>query len=101
MADLGDDGGGRDGSALESLVVVGQEIRRSNPNAIAVDGLYAFTAAFFAMLAVQGLWPAVIAAFPLVVMLYFAWKSSRLFLLTNLIVIVLAVAAMRAGYIPL
>ncbi|MHC3436650.1 hypothetical protein ACYJ1Y_00795 [Natrialbaceae archaeon A-gly3] len=100
MARVTDDGSGVDG-ALESLVVVGQEIRRSNPNAVAVDILYAFTAAFFATLAIRGLWPAVIAAFPLAVMLYFAWKSSRLFLLTNLVVIGLTVAATRAGYMPL
>ncbi|WP_255193055.1 hypothetical protein [Natronobeatus ordinarius] len=100
MAGVDDDGGG-DSGVLESLVVVGQEIQRSNPNAVAVDVLYAFTTAFFATLAVRGFWPAVIAALPLAVLLYFAWQSSRLFLLTNVTVIVVAVAATRAGYMPL
>ncbi|WP_254863238.1 hypothetical protein [Halovivax gelatinilyticus] len=92
--------GGSDG-VVRSIVVVGQEIRRSSANAVAVDVLYVFTTAFFATLAVRGTWPALIAGLPLVVMLAFAWMSSRLFLLTNLIGVGLAVVLTRLGYIPL
>lgn len=98
MAGVGD--GGSDG-AFESLRVVGQEIRRSSANAVAVDLLYVFTAAFFATLAVRGFWPALIAALPIAVLLLFAWMSSRLFFLTNVVVIVTTVAATRAGLVPL
>lgn len=99
MAGVGNDGSG-DG-VLESLVVVGQEVRRSSANAVAVDLLYVFTTAFFATLAVRGFWPMLIAALPIAVLLSFARMSSRLFFLTNLIVIVVTVAATRAGIVPL
>ncbi|MFC4436435.1 MULTISPECIES: hypothetical protein [Natrialbaceae] len=99
MSGVGDDGGG-DG-VLESLVVVGQEVRRSSANAVAVDFLYVFTTAFFATLAVRGFWPALIAALPIAVLLSFAWMSSRLFFLTNVVVIVVTVGATRAGMVPL
>ena len=99
MAEAGEDGGVVD--ALEPLIVVGQEVRRSTVNAIAVDFVYVFATAFFATLAVRGLWPAAIAALPLGVMLAFAWMSSRLFFLLNVIVIGLAVGATWAGFVPL
>ena len=98
MAGVDDDGGAT--GVLESVVVVGQEIRRSSVNAVGVDVLYVFTTAFFATLAVRGLRPAAIAALPLAVMLWFAWMSSRLFFLTNLIVIAATLAAMWAGLVP-
>ncbi|WP_233710756.1 hypothetical protein [Natronococcus pandeyae] len=94
-------GDGDGGGALEPLVVVGQEIRRSSANAVAVDILYVFTTAFFATLAVRGFWPALIAALPIAVLLSFAWMSSRLFFLANVVVIVATVAATRAGLVPL
>ena len=97
MAEVDDDGAT---GVLEPMVIVGQEIRRSSVNAVGVDVLYVFTTAFFATLAVRGLWPAAIAAFPLAVMLWFAWMSSRLFFLTNLIFIAAAVVAMWAGIVP-
>ncbi|WP_235920829.1 hypothetical protein [Natronorubrum halalkaliphilum] len=100
MTDLGDDGR-RDGGIADSLIVVGQEVRRSSVNAVAVDLLYVFTTAFFATLAVRGFWPLLIAALPLAVLLAFAWMSSRLFLLTNLIVLGLAVVATRMDVVPL
>lgn len=93
--------GGDEGGLLESLVIVGQEIRRSSANAIAVDLLYVFTTAFFATLAVRGFWPAVIAALPIAVLLSFAWMSSRLLFITNVLVVVVTVAVTRAGYVPL
>ncbi|WP_241175182.1 hypothetical protein [Natronolimnobius sp. AArcel1] len=86
---------------LESLVIVGQEIRRSSANAVAVDFLYVFTTAFFATLAIRGTWPALIALLPIAVLLSFAWMSSRLFFLTNMLVIGVAVVVTRAGYMPL
>ena len=97
----GETGPGGDGGILESLFVVGQEIRRSSANAVAVDVLYVFTMAFFATLAVRGLWPAIIAAVPVVVLLAFAWMSSRLFLIANLVTIAAAVVATWAGLVPL
>ena len=100
MTDVGsgvDDGR----SILETLVIIGQEIRRSSVNAVAVDILYVFTTAFFASLAVRGLWPALIAALPIAVLFAFAWMSSRSFLITNLIVAVVAVWLTRAGMMPL
>ncbi|MCU4925654.1 hypothetical protein OB905_06595 [Halobacteria archaeon AArc-dxtr1] len=103
-----EDGSGRtvgagdsDSSVLDPLLVVGQEIRRSSANAVAVDVLYLFTTAFFATLAIRGFWPAMIAALPLAVLLAFALMSSRLFFITNVIVLALTVAATRAGYVPL
>ncbi|ADD05800.1 uncharacterized protein Nmag_2235 [Natrialba magadii ATCC 43099] len=95
---------GRDahnGGVLESIQIVGQEIRRSSANAIAVDLLYVFTIGFFASLAIRGFWPALIAAFPIAVLLTFAWLSSRLFFLTNVLAIVVAIAATRAGLLAL
>lgn len=117
MAGASDDGDG----VRHSLAVLGQEIRRSNPNAVAVDVVYAFATAFFATLGARALWPAVsaaargdrpgvsfweltgptlIAAVPLVVMLYFAWKSSRGFLVTNLFVVAVTAVATWMGYVP-
>ncbi|MFP8952980.1 hypothetical protein ACLI4Z_08425 [Natrialbaceae archaeon A-arb3/5] len=96
-----DDGSDGDRSILASLLVVGQEIRRSSVNAVAVDVLYVFTTAFFATLAIRGFWPAIIAALPIAVLLSFAWMSSRLFFLANVLVIAVTVGATRAGYVPL
>ncbi|ELY90311.1 hypothetical protein C483_12403 [Natrialba hulunbeirensis JCM 10989] len=95
---------GRDahnGGVLESIQIVGQEIRRSSANAVAVDLLYVFTIGFFASLSIRGFWPALIAAFPIAVLLGFAWLSSRLFFLTNVLAIVVAIAATRMGLLPL
>ena len=99
MVGASDDGAST--GVIESVIVVGQEIRRSSINAVGVDVLYVFTIAFFATLAVRGTWPAVIAALPLAVMLSFAWMSSRLFFLTNLIAIAATVVATRAGLVPI
>ena len=99
MVESGDGGSGY--GFLEPLIVVGQEVRRSTVNAVAVDFVYVFAVAFFASLAVRGLWPAAIAALPMTVMVAFAWMSSRLFFLLNVVVIVLAVGATWAGIVPL
>ncbi|MCU4750602.1 hypothetical protein OB919_01170 [Halobacteria archaeon AArc-curdl1] len=100
MVDGGDSvTGGR--GILETVVIAGQELRRSSVNAVAVDVLYLFTTAFFATLAIRGFWPALIAVFPLVVLLSFAWMSSRLFLFTNIVVIAVSIAVTRAGMMPL
>ena len=100
MTDVGD-GVGEGRGVLETVVIAGQELRRSSANAVAVDVLYLFTTGFFATLAVRGFWPALIAALPIAVLLSFAWMSSRLFLLTNLIVVGVAAAVTRAGMMPL
>ncbi|MEY7850296.1 hypothetical protein AB7C87_13980 [Natrarchaeobius sp. A-rgal3] len=86
----------RDG-VVDSLIVVGQELRRRNSSALVVDVLYLFTTAFLATLAVQGVRPAVVAALPLLTFLYFAWKSTTAFFLANLLAIALAVIATETG----
>jgi hypothetical protein len=78
-----------------------EELRRRNPRAVAMDLLYLFTTAFFGHLLVQGIWPAVIAAAPLGLMLYFGWNSSRAFFLAQVLVIAATVAASGAGAVPL
>ncbi|WP_254768673.1 hypothetical protein [Salinilacihabitans rarus] len=90
-----------EGTLAESLVIVGQELRRRNGSAVAMDVLYLFTTAFLATLAIRGFWPAVIAALPLATFLYFAWHSSRPFFVTNLVVIAATAAATEAGLMPL
>ncbi|WP_242695412.1 hypothetical protein [Halomontanus rarus] len=95
----GSRGAGRDG-VVDSLLVVGQELRRRNASTVAIDVLYVFTTAFLATLALRGFWPAVIAGLPLVTFLYFAWKSSRIFFLANFAVIALTVAATEADLLP-
>ena len=92
--------GADSGSGAGSLPVILEELRRRNRSAVAIDVLYLFATAFLATLAVRGFWPAVLAAPPLAAFLYFAWKSSRAFLLTNLAVIALTVGATEAGYMP-
>ncbi|WP_276254753.1 hypothetical protein [Halomontanus rarus] len=95
----GSRGRSRDG-VVDSLLVVGQELRRRNASTVAIDVLYVFTTAFLATLALRGFWPAVIAGLPLATFLYFAWKSSRIFFLANLAVIALTVAATEADLLP-
>ncbi|RQG94366.1 hypothetical protein [Natrarchaeobius chitinivorans] len=92
---------GSAGSVVDSVVIVGQELRRRNSSALAMDVLYLFTTAFLATLAAQGLRPAAVAFFPLAVFLYFAWKSTTAFLVANLIAIVVAVVATETGISPL
>jgi hypothetical protein len=77
-----------------------EELRRRNPNAVAMDVLYLLTTAFFAYLALQGTWPAVIAAIPLATLLYFGGKSSPPFFFAQLLLIVLTVLADTGGLIP-
>lgn len=86
---------------VESVVVVGQELRRRNASTVAVDVLYLFTTAFLATLAVRGLWPAAIAALPLASFLYFAWHASRPFFVANAAAIVLGVVAAEWGLLAL
>lgn len=95
----GSRGVGSDG-VVDSLIVVGQELRRRNASAVVIDVLYVFTTAFLATLAVRGFWPAVIGGLPLATFLYFAWKSSKIFFLANLAVIALTVAATEADLLP-
>lgn len=78
-----------------------EELRRRNPDAIAMDILYLFTTGFFAILAVKGFWPAVIAGIPLSLMLYFGLRSSIAFFLAQLLAIGAALAAESVGWIPL
>lgn len=81
--------------------VVVEELRRRNPVAVVMDLLYLFTVAFFAHHLLQGFWAAVIGGIPLALLLYFGWRSSRAFFLTELAVIGLTLVVSNAGYIPL
>lgn len=96
MAEVRDEGDGGRG-----FPTVFEELRRRNASAVTIDILYLFTTAFLATLAVRGFWPAIIAALPLVTFLYFAWNSSRVFFLANLVAIALSVVATEAGIMPL
>jgi len=78
-----------------------EELRRRNPNAVAMDVLYLLTTSFFAHLAVRGFWPVVIAAAPVATLLYFGLRSSLSFFVAQLLVIVLTVVASAAGLVPL
>ncbi len=90
-----------DSNVVDSLVVVGQELRRRNASTVAVDLLYLFTIAFLATLALRGFWPAAIATLPLVSFLYFAWHASRPFFVANVGAIVFAVVATEWNLLPL
>lgn len=96
------DGGRADGAGRSlGRAFDPEELRRRNPNALAIDVLYLFTTAFLATLLVRGFWPAVIATFPLATMLYFAWKSTTAFLVAQIVVIVATIVATYAGLLPL
>lgn len=107
MAAVPDEDGGSaaavrgDGSGAGDFPTLVEEFRRRNASAVTMDVLYLFTTAFLGTLGVRGFWPAVIAVFPLVTFLYFAWKSSRAFFLANLVTVVLAAVATEAGLAPL
>ena len=92
---------GRRGDAVDALSIQGEELRRRNASALGVDVLYVFTTAFLATLAIRGLWPAAIAAFPLATFLYFAWRSTRAFFVANVFAVVISIAVTEAGYMPL
>ena len=91
-----------------------EEFRRRNVAAVAMDLLYLFTVAFFAVMLTMAWeeisigplwisfsWPAVIGIIPLGLLLYFGWRSSKPFFLAQLLVIVLTVVASSAGLLPL
>lgn len=66
-----------------------------------MDVLFLFTMAFFAHHLLRGMWPALIAAVPIVALLYFGYRSSIAFFVVQVITIVATVAATHAGWIPL
>ena len=103
MPDVRTDGGPGTRSAAQRIrgSFDPEELRRRNPNAVAMDVLYLLTTAFFAYLALQGFWPAVIAAIPLATLLYFGGKSSAPFFFAQLLLIGLTVVASSAGVVPL
>lgn len=82
-------------------VILVEELRRRNLVAVAMDLLYLFTVAFFAHHFLQGFWPAVIGGIPLAFLLYFGWRSSKAFFVTELVVIAITLVVSNAGYIPL
>lgn len=78
-----------------------EELRRRNRVSVGMDVLYLVTTGFFAILAIKGFWPALIAGIPLATLLYFGWSSSKAFFIAQLLAIVVAVLAEFAGLIPL
>ena len=78
-----------------------EELRRRNRVAVGMDVLYLVTTGFFAHMAVRGFWPAVIAAVPLVTLLYFGWSASRPFFVTQVLTIAATVAVTFAGVFSL
>lgn len=103
MADDPPDGSARFGvltSGSDPAVIL-EELRRRNLVAVAMDLLYLFTVAFFAHHLLQGFWPAVIGGIPLALLLYFGWRSSKAFFLTELAVIAITLVVSNAGFVPL
>lgn len=91
-----------------------EELRRRNVVAVVMDLLYLFTLSFFAIMLTRGWeevslgplwisfsWPAVIGGIPIALLLYFGWRSSKPFFLTQLVVIVLTIVANSLGLLPL
>lgn len=78
-----------------------QELRRRNLVALGIDLLYLSTISFFAHMFARGLWPALIAAIPVLAFLYFGWNSSKQFFATQVFVIVITVAVTLGGMPPL
>lgn len=91
------------------------ELPRRNVSAIGMDGLYLLTIGFFTVLATKAWvptavpvigvevpfsWPLLVALLPLGGLLYFGWRSSKAFFLTQLAAIALTVVATQAGLIP-
>lgn len=92
------DGEGRD--LRTTLSITGEELRRRNANSLVIDLLFTGTTGFLTILALQGFWPAVIAAVPLATFLLFAWYSSKPFFVANVLAIVVAAVATVTGYVP-
>ena len=78
-----------------------EDLRRRNPRAAALDVLLLFMTAFFAYLMSLGLWPAVIGAVPTGGLLYFGLRSSRAFLLAQVLVIALTFAVKLTGFVAI
>lgn len=78
-----------------------EEFRRRNEVAVGMDVLYLVTTGFFAVMLTRGFWPAVIAAVPLLTLLYFGWSSSRAFFIAQVLTVVATVVASAAGVLPL
>lgn len=98
MSDAATDGDRQ--SRSSTLAITVEELRRRNANALVIDVLFLFTTGFLTILALQGAWPAAIAAIPLATFLLFAWRSSMAFLVANLFTIVVAAIATVTGYVP-
>lgn len=98
MADAASSDGDRD--PLRTLSITVEELRRRNANSLAIDVLFLFTTGFLTILALQGFWPAVIAAVPLVTFLLFALRSATSFFVANLLAVGVAAIATVTGYVP-
>ncbi|MFC3958519.1 hypothetical protein [Halovivax cerinus] len=91
---------GGSGTESSSLAILIQEVRRRNRNALVIDAMYLFTTGFLFVIAVQGTWPAVIAAIPIATVLLFAWRSSAPFFVANVVAGVLGAVLTVAGFLP-
>ena len=77
------------------------ELRRSNLSAVGMDLLFLYTTGFFAHHLIRGFWPLMIAAIPLVGLLYFGWRSSKPFFVAQVLTVVITVFASLYGLVPL
>lgn len=66
-----------------------------------MDVLYLVTTGFFAHMFVRGVWPAAVAAIPLVALLYFGWHSSKPFFVTQVLAVLVAAIATLTGVVSL
>lgn len=74
-----------------------EELRRKNPNALAMDVLYLFVTGFFVHLMTRGVWPALIAVAPLAGMLVLGYRASIPFFVAQVLTAVLAVGLTVGG----
>lgn len=122
MAHLLPDEGGKSGveDVVSHLLVQLEEIRRRNMSSLGMDVLYLLTVSFFSILLTRAWnshviavpvvpvdflvyfsWSAAIGGIPLLLLLVFGLRSSKLFFLSQLAVMVITILLSRAGLLPL
>lgn len=120
-ATLANGGSGRLRDLRDQVVLQLEEFTRRNRSALGMDALYLIGTSFFTVLATQAWfpqeislpfvgiaigvipfsWPLLIAVLPLGGLLYFGYRSSMPFFISQLIVVVITVVVARAGWLPL
>lgn len=77
-----------------------EELRRRNPVSVGMDILILFTTGFLAILFTKGLWPAAIAALPMLALLYFGWASSRAFFVAQVLAVFAGLVGTAVSLLP-